>query len=138
MIVFMEEMKQQFQSNLENLRERGQPRQEVPSKPEKQFFNELGGQYFDNLQGAGEFHLLPMQVEVRYLPLHRREGGILGNVAGERPNAARTAATQRIFAQTNPITQPGVYEGSFSFNGGSGGIMQPPAEVNGNWGQQVP
>ena len=49
MTVFMEEMKQQSQSNLENLRERGKPRQEVPSKPEKQFFNELGGQYFDNL-----------------------------------------------------------------------------------------
>ena len=42
---------------------------------------------------------------------------------------------QRIFAQTNPInpiTQPGVYEGDFSFNAGSGGIMQPPARVNGN------
>ena len=43
MIAFMEEMKQQFQSNLENLREMGQPRQDVASKPERQFSNELGG-----------------------------------------------------------------------------------------------
>ena len=35
MIAFMEEMKQQSQSNLENLKERGQPRQEVDSKPER-------------------------------------------------------------------------------------------------------
>ena len=40
---FMEEMKQQSQSNLENLREMGQPRQEVASKPERQFSNELEG-----------------------------------------------------------------------------------------------
>ena len=40
---FMEEMKQQSQSNLENLREKGQPRQEVASKPKRQFFNELRG-----------------------------------------------------------------------------------------------
>ena len=41
---FMEEMKQQSQSILENLRERGQPRHEVASKPrpEGQFSNELG------------------------------------------------------------------------------------------------
>ena len=79
-----------------------------------------------------------MQAKVRYFPPHRRKGGILENVAGERPNAARTTAPQRIFAQTNPITQPGVYEGGFSFNEGPGGIMQPPTGVNGNWGQQVP
>ena len=64
-----------------------------------------------------------MQVKVRYLPSHRREGGTLENVARERPNAARTIAPQRIFAQTNPITQPGVYEEGFSFNGGMGDIM---------------
>ena len=43
MNAFMEEMKQQSQSNPENLRERGQPRQEVASKPERQCSNELGG-----------------------------------------------------------------------------------------------
>ena len=39
---FMEEMKQESQSNLENLRERGQPRQEVAFKLERKFSNELG------------------------------------------------------------------------------------------------
>ena len=58
-----------------------------------------------------------MQGEV---PPHRIEGGTLENVAVERPNATRTIAPQRIFAQTNPITQPGVYERGFSFNGGLG------------------
>ena len=42
MIALVEEMKQQFQSILENLRERGQLRQEVASKPKRQFSNELG------------------------------------------------------------------------------------------------
>ena len=64
MTAIMEEMKY--------FRERVQIRQEVVFKPERQFFNELGGQYFDNLQGAGEFHRLPMQAEVRYLPPHKR------------------------------------------------------------------
>ena len=62
-----------------------------------------------------------MLVEVRYLPLHRREGGTLENVAGERPNAVRAIVPQRIFAQTNPLTQLGAYEEGFSFNGGLGG-----------------
>ena len=35
MTAFMEEMKQQYQSILENLREKGQPRQEVASKPKR-------------------------------------------------------------------------------------------------------
>ena len=43
MTTFLEEMKKQSQSNLEDLRERGQPRQEVASKLERQFSNELGG-----------------------------------------------------------------------------------------------
>ena len=30
-----------------------------------------------------------MYAEARYLPPHRREGGTLENVAGERPNVAR-------------------------------------------------
>ena len=106
MIAFMEEMKQQSQSNMENLRERGQPRQEVASKPEKQFSNELGWQYSNNPRGAGEFHCLPMQAKVRYLPPHIKEGGTLENVVGERPNAARATTPQRIFAQINLVTQP--------------------------------
>ena len=76
-----------------------------------------------------------MQVEVRYLPPYRREGGTLENVVGKRSNEAKATAPQRIFAQTNPITQPRAYEGCFPFNGGPGGIMQPPVGVNGNRGQ---
>ena len=54
-----------------------------------------------------------MQAEIRYLPPYMRDRGTLENVIGERPNAARTIASQRIFAQTNSITQPGVYEEAF-------------------------
>ena len=61
-----------------------------------------------------------MQAEVRYLPSHKREGDTFENVERERPNAARTTTPKRIFAQTNPIIQPGVYKGGFSFNGGLG------------------
>ena len=67
-----------------------------------------------------------------------RERGTLDNVVRERPNAAKTITSQRIFAPTNPITQLGVYEGGFSFNGGSRGIIQPPVGFNGNRGQHVP
>ena len=73
-----------------------------------------------------------MQAEVRYLPPHTREGDILENLVGERPNEVRTTAPQRIFAQTNLIIQLRVYEGGFFFNGGPRGIMQPPVGVNGN------
>ena len=62
-----------------------------------------------------------MQVEARYLPPHMREGGTLENVAEERPNATKATAPHRIFAQTNPLTQHGAYEGGFSFNGGQRG-----------------
>ena len=49
MIAFMEEMKQQSQSILKNLKERGQPRQEVSFKHERQFSNKLGEQHSVNL-----------------------------------------------------------------------------------------
>ena len=45
---------------MENLREMGQPRLEVASKPERQFSNGLKGQYSVNLQEADEFHRSPM------------------------------------------------------------------------------
>ena len=49
MIVFMEEMRQQqSQSILKNLRKRGQQKQEVAFKRERQFLNELEGQHSDN------------------------------------------------------------------------------------------
>ena len=62
-----------------------------------------------------------MQAKARYLPPHRIEGGSLENVVWGRPNAARAIAPQGIFAQTNPITQPGAYEGIFFHWGGGGG-----------------
>ena len=43
MTAFVEEMKQQSQSNLKNLREREQTMQEVAFKHERQISNELGG-----------------------------------------------------------------------------------------------
>ena len=61
-----------------------------------------------------------MQEEAKCLPPHRREGGTLENVAGEIPNAAKATSPKRIFAETNPLTQPGAYEEGFSFNGGPG------------------
>ena len=76
----MEEMKQQFQSNLKNLREKGQQRQEVASKSKRHFSNELeggGGGHYENLREASEFHCSPMQPPSP----HRREGGNLENVA---------------------------------------------------------
>ena len=105
MTAFMEEMKQQFQSILENLRERGQSRQEVASKPKRQFSNELGGQHSKNLLEVDEFHCSPMQAEVRYLYPHRRENGALENVAGERLDVTMVTTPHMIFAQTNPLTQ---------------------------------
>ena len=39
-----------------------------------------GGEHSKNLREAGEFHHSPLQVEVRYLPPYRREGGTLENV----------------------------------------------------------
>ena len=104
MTAFMEEMKQQSQSIQENLRERGQPRQKVAYKPERQFSNETREQHSKNLREAGEFQRSPMKTKARYIPPHKREGGTLGNVVGERPNATKATAPQRIFAQTNPLT----------------------------------
>ena len=121
MTAFMEEMKQQSQSILENLRERGKPRLEVASKPKRQISNKLREQHSKNLREAGEFHNSPMHVEVKYLHPHRKENDTLANVAGEMPNATRATTPQRIFTQTNPLTQPRAYERGFSFNGGPGG-----------------
>ena len=137
MTAFLEEMKQQFQSILENLGENRQPRQEVASKTKRKFSRELGGKHSENLREAGKFHRSPMHTEVRYLSPHWRNGGTLENIVGERPNVAMAITPQRIFAQANPLTHLGAYEGGFSFNRGPGDIMQPPIRVNGNRGQQI-
>ena len=59
-----------------------------------QFSNELRGQHSKNMQGVGEFHHSPMQVEVRYHSPHRRDGGTLKNVAGVITNATITTKTK--------------------------------------------
>ena len=64
-----------------------------------------------------------MQVEVRYISPYRRDGGTLENVAREITNAAMAIAPQRIFAQTNPLTQRGAYEGAFLSMEARGEIM---------------
>ena len=56
-----------------------------------------------------------MQAGPRYLPSHRRECSTLDNVVGEIPTTARATTPQMIFAQTNPPTQPGAYEGGIFF-----------------------
>ena len=89
MTTFIEEMKQQSQFILKNLRKRGQLRLEVASTLKDKFLTNSGGQHSKNLREAGEFHRSPMQVEARYLPPHRRKGGTLENMARERPNAAK-------------------------------------------------
>ena len=64
--VFMQEIKSHrvvmtaIMEEMKYFREREQTRQEVASKPERQFSNELGGQHYENLRGAGEFHRSPM------------------------------------------------------------------------------
>ena len=87
MTTFMEEMKQQSQSNLENLRERGQPRQEVASKPERKFSNEFGeGEGGGGGGGGGGGSILITYVELvnftaylcrqrldTFLPIEKRE-----------------------------------------------------------------
>ena len=93
MIAFLKEMKQQYQSILENLREKGQPRQKVASKSERQFSNKLRGQHSKNLGEAGEFHHSSMQAEVKYISPHRRNGSTLENIVKEKLNAARAIAS---------------------------------------------
>ena len=78
----------------------------------RQLSIELGEQLRRNLQEVGGPHRSPKQVENRLLPPHRREEVSLKKSNGERPNLVRTTALQRVYAKTNPITQPGVYNES--------------------------
>ena len=52
---------------------------------------------------GGEFHCSLILVENHYLSPHRREGGTSTNVNDERSNLVRTMASQRLFANTNPV-----------------------------------
>ena len=74
MTAFMEEMKQQSRSNLKNLRERGQPKNKVASKPKRQFSNELGGSILITYGKLVNFtaHLCMQRLDA-FLPIGERE-----------------------------------------------------------------
>ena len=91
-----------------------------------------------NFQEASGSHRLPIQVENCYLPPHRREDGTSTNVNGESFNLVIIMAPQRLFANTNSITQPGAYNEPLPFVGGTGDTIQPPLGVGTNRRQQIP
>ena len=74
----------------------------------------------------------------RYLPPHRREEGSLKNYNGERPNLIKTTTPQRVYANNNPITQPGVYNEPLPLAGGTTSTISPPLGVGINRDQQIP
>ena len=111
-----------------------QNRQEVASRPTKKLFDELGGQHPRNFYEACESHRSPKPIENRYLPLHRRNEGTSVNVNGERNTFVRTMVAQRLFANTNPVTQPKTYNEPLPFARGTGGTIQPPLRVGTNKG----
>ena len=80
-------------------------------------------------------HLYKLKIVI-FLPI--RGDGTLANVNDERSNFVRTMASQRLFSNTNPITQPGAYNEPLPFVGGMRGIIQPPLGVGVNRWQQIP
>ena len=91
-----------------------------------------------NFQEADGSHLSLRQVESWYLPPYRREDGTSTNVNGERSNYVRTMAPQRVFVNTNPVTQPEAFNEPLPLAGGMWSTIQPPLEVGINRGQQIP
>ena len=53
-------------------------------------------------------------------------------------NLVRTVAPQRVYANTNPVTQLGVYNKPLPVAGGTGGTISPPLGIFINRGQQIP
>ena len=74
------------------------------------------------------------RLKIEYLPPHRREEGSSKNFNGERSNPVRTMTTQWVYANTNPVTQPGVYNEALPLAGGMGGTISPPLGVGINRG----
>ena len=111
--IVVEEIKQQSQSQGKILEVIlgvvGQHSQEVAFGSTRQLSGELGGQHLMNFHEASESHCSLVQVENRYLPPHRRENGSSTNVNGEHSNLVIIVAPQRLFDNTNPITQPRAY-----------------------------
>ena len=79
-----------------------------------------------NFQEVGGPHCSPKQVENQYLPPHRREEGSSTNSNGEHPNPVRTTAPQRVYANTNSVTQPRVYTKPRPLDGGTGALFHHP------------
>ena len=82
-----------------------------------------------NFQEAGGPHRFPKQVENRYLSPHMREEGSSKNSNGECPNPVRTMAPQRVYTNTNTITQPRVYNELLPLVGGTRGTISPPLGI---------
>ena len=115
-----------------------QQRQKIALRPIRQLSDELRGQHPRNFHEVGESHCSPKQGENHDFPPHRRYDGTSTNVNGECSNLVRTMAPQRLFSNTNPITQPRAYNEPLSFAGGTRGTIQPPLRVGTNRGQKIP
>ena len=66
------------------------------------------------------------RLKIEYLPPHRREEGSSKNFNGERSNPVRTMTTQRVYANTNPVTQPEVYNEALPLAGGMWALFHHP------------
>ena len=62
----------------------------------------------------------------------------MANVNGERSNLVRTIVHQRLFANTNSITQSRAYNEPLPFTGGMRDTIQPLLRVGTNREQEVP
>ena len=67
-----------------------------------------------------------------------REEESLKKSNGERSNPVRTTAPQRMYANTNPVTQPRVYNEPLPLVRSIGSTISPPLGVGINRGQQIP
>ena len=63
-----------------------------------------------------------------------REEGSLKNSNGECPNLVRTTTPQRVYANTNLVTQPGVYNEPLPLVGGMRDTISPPLGIGINRG----
>ena len=104
----------------------------------RQLSIKLGGQLPRNFQEVSGPHSSPKQVENRYLPPHRREEESSKNSNGKCSNPVKTMAPQRVYANTNLVTQPGVYNEPLPLVGDTGGIISPPLGVGIYRRHQIP
>ena len=95
--VSVEERKQQTQSQVKLsgvMGETRQHKQNVVSRPTRQLYDELGGQYPGNFREASEFHRSHVQVDN---PMSVTCGSL---------NTVKKMTPQNVFSHTNPTTQP--------------------------------